>query len=174
MKTQTHKTFARPLLALLSIFVLTSLACSIGGLTFNRNSATVEVALDQDQLDLVFNNVPAFTDVSGDQLLKKIDHIELHDGFIRVFGEGTTPEGDDVSGSVDVSIGAQNDILDVEIIAVDIPGISLNDPRIQEANQVLEKELSEVVTETNGEVLFKEANVTGGKLQLKVQINYQN
>ena len=174
MRTQTRKKLTTPFLALLSIFVLTSLACSIGGLTLNRNSATVDVTLDQNQLDLIFNNVPAFTGASNDELLKQIDSVELHDGFIRIFGEATTPEGDVVNGSIDVKFDAQNDILDVEIIAVNIPGVDLNDTRIKEANQVLAKELSEVVTENNGEVLFKEADVSGGQLRLKVQVNYQN
>ena len=172
MKTY-RKNPSYPLLGLVLILALTSLACTVGGVTLGKNSATVNVTLGQSQIDTIINNLPVYSEIgSGNQLLKKINSVELHDGYMRVFGEGTTPEGADVSGSVDVKVAAQDDALQVEIIAVNIPGVDLNDSRITEANQALAKELNEVITETSGDVSVKEAVVKEGSLQLKVLLNF--
>jgi hypothetical protein len=174
MQTNSRKQFTKLFIALFSIFIFTSMACSVGGLTLGKNSATVEVTLDQQKIDLIFNNLPDYSSMTDNQFLKKINDVKLHDGFIRIFGEGVTQDGKDVSGSVDVEVDAQNNVLIVEIIAVNIPGIDINDTRIENVNQVLAKELTEVVTETNGDVLFKKAEVAGGQLKMTVQVNYQN
>ena len=44
--------------------------------------------------------------------------------------------------------------------------------RIVEANEEIARELAESVRETNGEVLFQEVTLTEGKLQMKIQVNF--
>jgi hypothetical protein len=173
MKNHSPQTPLLLTLALLAALLLPALACSLGGVTIGKDSATVDVTLKQDQVNELLKNEQA-TSSDPDRLLDKITSVEMHDGYMRIFGTGKTPAGDEVEGSFDVSLGAENDVLQVKIIAVDMPGVDMSDPRIEKTNTELEKELTESVTESNGEVQFKEASVTEGALNLKVQVNYQN
>jgi len=54
---------------------------------------------------------------------------------------------------------------------VDIPGIELTDPKIVKINQELEMQLSLDEFAPNGEVLFKEVEVTEAAMRLKIQVN---
>lgn len=157
---------------LLSLLALTSLACSIGGLTLARNSATLDITLSDAQIDRMFARATLNDEASDDVIFRQITGIDILDGFIRVYGTAETADGAEVEGSYDVSIDAENDVLVVQIIDVDIPGVTLEDPRIVKANRELTKELSETVTESNGEVRFKEASVEDGELKLKVQVKF--
>ena len=170
MKSLSSPKIFLPFTLLFSILAISAMACSVGGISVDKDSATVEVTLTENQLNNLFENAATQTGPSDDNLLDKVTSVELHDGFIRVFGETKNADGNTVSGSYDVSFGAENDALKVEVIAVDIPGIDMDDERIVDANQKLSKELAETVTESNGEVLFKEATVTEEALKLKVQV----
>jgi hypothetical protein len=158
--------------AVLLVFLLPSIACSIGGITFGQNGATIEVSLTEDQVNTLFTNVQGVETNGVNRLLDQVTGVEMHDGYIRVLGT-TNSSGQEVSGSFDVSVGAENDVLVVQIIAVNIPGIDMTDPRIIEANEELTEELSQSVTDTNGDVLFKEATVTDDELNLVLQVNIQ-
>ena len=59
---------------------------------------------------------------------------EIHDGFIRYVGTRTLADGSEAEGSFDLSIGEEKDMLKACIVAVDIPGVDLDDPRIVKAN----------------------------------------
>jgi hypothetical protein len=172
METTTRKKTVLIVAALLAVLVLTSLACSIGSLTIGKDSATIEVTLNQDQINKLLSNATVENHASEDELLDNITKVEMHDSYIRIFGTGTNLDGAQVSGSYDISFSAENDILKVKIIGVDIPGVTLSDPRIVRANQKIADELTKSVTESNGEVLFKEAVVKEGALKMKVQVNF--
>ena len=102
--------------------------------------------------------------------MEKITSVEIHDGFIRLFGEDLKTDGTSVPGSFDVSVGAADDELKVQIIAVDLPGVTLDDPRIVDANTEMARELSQCVRESNGDVMFKEASVSEAGLKLKMEV----
>jgi hypothetical protein len=157
-------------ITLLPAIILTSIACSLGGITVDKNKATVELNLQEDQLNTMLQNSYTIVNESEDRLMEKVTSVEMHDGFVRVFGEDLKTDGTSVPGSFDVSIGAVNDELTVQIIAVDMPGVTLDDPRIVDANTEIAKELSKSVRETNGDVLFKEASVSESGLKLKMEI----
>ncbi len=165
----THKVLL-PFAVLFSMLVITSLACTVGNISIDKNTATVDLTFSEAQLNDLFDNVNTRNDTSADRLLDKVTGIELHDGYIRVLGEGTNAEGSTVTGSYDVSIGTENDALKVEIIAVDIEGVDMNDERIISTNQEISDDLAKSVKESNGDVLFKEAVVTEDALKLKVQV----
>ncbi len=157
---------------LLAILVLTSIACSVGGLTLGKNSAEVEITLNEDKLNKLIQNSDVHVNTPDDVLLENVTKVEMHDGFMRVFGTGKTPSGAEVDGSYDVSFGVENDVLAVKIIAVDIEGITLDDPRIVKANEEIAKGLIESVTESNGEVTYKEAYIKDGQLHMKVLVKF--
>lgn len=174
MDTQTHE-LHRPLLrtaVLLSIFMLTVIACSFGGLTLQGNKALIDVSLNQNQINQIFSNITTETD-SNSIVLKKVTGVELHSGFIRVLGTYNKSDGSEASGSYDVALSAQNDALKAQITDVNIEGVNMDDPRIVNANQRMSKALSEAVAETNREVLFKQVDVTEGALNMKLQVNLQ-
>jgi hypothetical protein len=174
MDNQTH-ILQKPLLRtalLLAILMLTVMACSFGGVTLQGNQALIDISLTQNQVNQIFANVTTETD-SNSMFLKKVTGVELHSGFIRVLGTYDKSDGTEANGSYDVALSAQNDALKAQITAVNVEGVSMNDPRIANANQQMSRALSEAVSEANGEVMFKEVNVTEGALKMKVQVNFQ-
>jgi hypothetical protein len=157
------------------VWALSSLACSLGGITVSDNTATIDITLTQSQIDRAFRSAIVHPDnKSNDFLLDQVTGIELHDGFVRVLGTATRPDGSKVSGSYDASLSAQDDRLQVKIVAVSIPGVELNDPRIVSANQKMADELSRSVTDANGDAKFKEATVKEGGLSMKIVVNLKN
>jgi hypothetical protein len=153
-----------------AVVLMVSLACSIGGLTINRDSATLDVTLSEDQLDTLIDRASDVNAGGADEILEHIDDIELHDGYMRLIGS-TMVNGNTANGSVDVSLNANEGALEAEIIAVDIPGVDMNDARIQEANQTIARELTEMVNETNGDVVFQRVEVHEDELVLTVQVS---
>jgi hypothetical protein len=172
------ETSARPnpytrMMLVFTVWVLASLACSCGGISVSNNLATIDFNLTQAQIDRAFRSASAHTDNpnTNDFLLDTITGVELHDGFVRVLGTAAKPDGSKVAGSYDASLSAQDDRLQVKIVAVTIPGVEMNDARIVNANQKLAAELSRSVSETNGDVKFKEASVKEGGLTMKIEVN---
>lgn len=173
METQSNKIPVLAVAALLATLVLASLACSVGGLTLNKNAVTIDINLTQGQINTILQKAAAENADPSNQLLDKITGVELHDGFIRLLGTAKDSDGSEVNGSYDTSFSAENDVLKAQIVAVDIPGVDLTDPRIAQMNQQMADELSKSVNELNGEVLFKEATVKEGSFHIKIQVNIQ-
>jgi hypothetical protein len=173
MKLRTRKQSLFLIIVALAALALSSLACSMGGVTLGNNSALVDITLNQDEINQFLNRVEVNPDYSRDRLLDKISSIEMQDGFIRVLGSATQPDGSEVNGSFDVSFAAENDLLKVQVIAVNIPGIELSDPRIVKANQEITDGLTQSVRDSNGDVQYKEASVKDGVLKMKVQVNFK-
>lgn len=171
MNTLTRKNPVLMIAALLSILVLSSLACSVGGMTIGKDAVVVDVTLNEDELNKLIQNSNVQVKNSDDVLFDEVTKIEMHDGFVRVFGTAENAAGDEINGSYDVSFAAENDKLMVKIIAVDVEGSSLDDPRIVKANEEIAEGLTKSVTDSNGEVMYKEAEVKDGVLRLKVQVN---
>jgi hypothetical protein len=173
METQTHPKSTFALIAALSVILLATMACSIGGLTINGNSATIDITLNQEQVNTLLTSVQVDPSDSNDRLLDKVTSIEFHDGFVRAIGTATDKSGKEISGSYDVSFSAANDVLVVKIIAVNISGVTMDDPRITTANQDIADGISKSISDSHGEVLYKEASVTAADgLHLKIQANF--
>ena len=169
----TNHKHSNRILSVAAVVLLVSLACSIGGLTFNGNAATLDVKLTEENLKmLVERAADASASVDDNSLLEHLTDIELHDGFMRLFGTQTV-NSTPVDGSLDVSLGASNGMLQAEIIAVDFPGLDMNDPRVQQANETIARELTKIVNETSGEVTFQKAEVREDALYLTVQVKLQ-
>jgi hypothetical protein len=157
------------IILVLGTLILSSLACSLGGISFSGNKVTVDVTLSEQQVNKMIEQSSSNMVVDGDELLKSVSEVEFHDGFLRVYGVMKDPSGNDVNGSLDVTFGVDGDALDVEITAVDFEGISMDDPRITAANEEIARSLMESVSESNGEVKFLDASVTEDGLRLKIE-----
>jgi uncharacterized protein YpmS len=158
------------ILVILVMLLFTTMACSMGGINVNKNNATVDITFTQDQMNKLIKNSYGEVTISNDRIFKNVTSVEMHDGFMRVFGDYVKTDGTTVPGSFDMSFGTDNGELKIQIIAIDASGASLDDPRIKEANQTLSDELSKSFRESNGEVLFKEASVSESGLKLKMEV----
>ena len=167
------------LLALvLAVLLLASLACSLGGVSVGKNSVTVEITLKQDQINSLLKNLTSLEaastngDTTYQDIIKSVSGIEMHNGFVRVLIKTQDADGKDISGSFDVNVTAADDVLQVKIINVNLPGVDVNEAGIEDLNKTMTAALTQSVYETNGAVLFKEAAVTEGGLKLKIQVNF--
>jgi hypothetical protein len=77
------------IIAMLAVLALSSLACAIGGVTLDRNAALVDITLNENEINQFLNRIVVRPDYSQDRLLEKVSSVEMHDGFIRVFGSAT-------------------------------------------------------------------------------------
>jgi hypothetical protein len=182
MNPKTHKSPVLCIVALLAILALTSLACSFSAFGVRPYSPDVDVDLSEIDIPEInvtireaqFNHLSPHADIHIGSYcgpLDEVNRIELHDGFIRFVGTRHQWGAADVDGSLDLSLSSENNMLKAKLIAVDIPGLTLDDPCIVEANQEVEKALIEMVTDSHGEVLFKEVVVEEGVLRMKIQVH---
>lgn len=170
MKTKTRTNPLIGIAAALAMLALASMACSFNHVRLNMVSPVVEVSLYEHDLNDMAPNSELHTGHHCN-LLDDVTRIEMHDGFLRFLGTKDQPGGHEVEGSVDVSMSAENNILKVQIIAVDIPGTDINDPCIIADNIELEEELSHLLIDPDGEVEFQEVVVEEGVLRMKVQVH---
>jgi hypothetical protein len=171
MNTQTRKLPVLFTVMILAMIALITSACSIYTPGMGEISQVVDITLNED---LFSQSSPTFKVHNHDfweDLVIDVNHLELHDGYLRFLGTRTMPDGSEADCSIDLSLGAENDMLAAKIIAVDIPGIALNDPKVIEINQELEATLSLKNLDPNAEILFKDVEVTEDALRIKVLVN---
>jgi len=168
----------RPVLlvmTLLAFVTITSLACSVSGIGIHGTTPEVNVTITQDELNSRSEHGPMHAEFHLDgpcrDLLDEVTSVELHDGFIRFLGTKHLKDGSTAEGSLDLRLGAKDNVLQMEIIAVDIPNFDLTDPCVAEFNQDAEQEMRRLVSDPEAQVLFKEVNVEEGVLKMKIQVN---
>lgn len=143
---------------------LALVACGALSISTDDGVLTVNVKLNEDQVNGIIARV--FTDDVNDEFLfKQLDSIDLIEpDVIRVFG--TTADG--VSGSYDMTVAAENEALKFEVVAVDIPGVTMDDPRIQSANDELAQAFLDTAAESNSGGGIAEAAVVDDELVLTI------
>jgi hypothetical protein len=102
-----------------------------------------------------------------------IHEAEMHDGFVRFVGTKGQPDGSRLAGSFDLSLSAVDGALKAEIVAVDMPGVDLNDRCIVEANHEMEEEFTHMAGDMDGEVQFQEVVVEEGALRMKIKVDVE-
>jgi len=124
-------------LLLLSLFLVLSLAlagCGIVSVSTEGGELTVSVNLSEEQVNNIISRVNERGGNGDDFLFRDISSVDLLEpNILRVFG--TTADG--ASGSYDATITAVDETLKIEVTAVDVPGVTLDDPRVQAANDEL-------------------------------------
>jgi hypothetical protein len=158
------------LLLAAAVLVLVTSAC--GFQTSHPSEITQVVDLNLNE-ELFSQSAPSFT-VDGhdfwEGLLVDVNHLELHDGYLRFVGTRVLPDGSRVPGSIDLSLAAEKGGLTAKIIAVDIPGIKFTDPVIVKINQDIEAELTSMDFELGAVVRFERVQVTEDALLMKVRV----
>jgi hypothetical protein len=165
MKIQTRHFPA--ILAVLAMLLLSSLACSFSGTTIGADGTEINVSLKENAINKLLENSNTRLD-DNDTLMKRITRVELHDGFLRVFGDYDRPGKGEASGSYDVTFRAEDGALKGEITGVDIEGASLSDARVERLNDELTDALASSARESKGEVEFKSVSITEEALNMQV------
>jgi hypothetical protein len=171
MNAQTRKTRIVLIAALLVAAALVASGCSVGNARLGTIDRVVDITIDQAQFD---QRGPHFTvGLNGpyDRLLDQVTRVEIHDGFLRYTGFKTQPNGLNVPGSFDLSVGAEDGALKAQIIAVSIPGVTLADPAIVEANRRLAAELGQMATGADADVRFLDVTAREGSLYIRVSVH---
>jgi hypothetical protein len=180
MKTTTLKSSIL-FVAVLAMVIFTS-ACSFPGVMVSPGTVYVDgvrvspetVYVDVTLLEDEFNQGSLIGDHHMGHpcvhLLDTFTRVEIHEGFMRYFGTKHQPGRSEVEGSFDLVLAAENGVLKAEIIAVNIPGIDLDDHIVLEVNRELEDELTHMVYHTDGVVYFDEVVLREGEMDLKLHV----
>jgi len=175
MKLQTRNFPA--ILAVLALLLMATVACSFSGNTFKSGSAQINVSLKESEINTLLENSTNHIE-EEDVLLKKITRVELHDGFLRVFGVYDRPGGGEADGSYDVTFRAEDGALKAEITGVEMESadgaVTLSDQRIQRLNEELASALERSARESQGEVEFESVEVTEDALNMQVKVNWNS
>jgi hypothetical protein len=136
MKTERSKIVS--LAAALGALFLAILACG-------SPTKLATVNLHAEQLNQALGGMVVENAAPGWRF--EIERVELLDGALRVFGAYQPQGGQAVQGSLDVAMSMVEDEFEVEVIAVDIPGVGLGETWLQRLNS----ELARLVAETAGQ-----------------------
>ena len=112
---------------------LVSTACGVMSVSTEGGELTINVNLSESQANRLIGNV--ITSNEGDDFLfTEISSVDLIEpNIMRV--SGSTADG--ASGTYDLTIDVVDEALKIEVVAVDVPGVTLDDPRVQAANDEL-------------------------------------
>jgi hypothetical protein len=171
MNSQTRKYPALFIFMGLAMLALVTLACSSLTPRLGNISQVVDITLDKDLFSQSSPNFRVHDHNFWEYLDVDVNRMELHDGYLRFLGTRSMPDGSRADCSIDVRLGAENGMLTGRIIAVDIPGIELSDPKVVEINREMVVDLTLRDYNQNTGVLFKEIEVTEDALRIKVQVN---
>jgi hypothetical protein len=165
------------ILAVLALLVMASVACSFSGNTFKSGNAQINLSLKEGEINTLLENSTNHIE-DEDVLLKKITQIEMHDGFLRVFGLYDQANGVEANGSYDVTFKAEDGALKAEIIGVEMEtadgsALSLSDKRIQHLNDELAEALAHSARESQGEVEFESVSITEDVLNMQVKVYWK-
>ena len=175
MYAQTRNRPVFLVIALLTFVTITSMACSLSGIRIDGTTPVVDVTITEEELNKPseYGSVNAEFHLDGAcrHLLDNVTSIELHDGFVRFVGTRHLEDGSIADGALDLRLDAKDDVLQMEIIAVDIPNFDITNPCIAEFNEEAEQEMRQLVSDPEAQVLFKEVEVEEGVLKMKIQVN---
>jgi hypothetical protein len=149
------------------MMLIVSLSCSLMNLGLSGNGTQLTVELKEADINRVLQQ--RYTHQS-DALFNEINEVDIQDGFIRVFGDARKADGSTVSGSYDAVMNVENGALKVEITAVDIEGLSIDDPKVQQTNQELADELGQAAAESQGVFEFESVSLGNDVMKIVMKI----
>ncbi len=158
------------LLAALLLSLFASACVDIHGVLPEKLTQVVDISIPEDMLD---HSSPTFKVNNRnfwEPLLDHVSRMELHDGYLRFIGTRNLHDGNVVPGSVDLYFGAEGGVLVARIIALDIPGITLDDPRVVEINHEMKVGFRHGSISHDADLLFQDVQVTEEELYIKVQL----
>lgn len=158
------------LILIIISMILSTTACSMGGLSTRNGKATLDLRLSEKDISSMV--IRTFSQLERDQadLLTSVSRVSIRDGYIRVYGTTINTKGKEVRGSIDVTFSVDEGQLRVQVSAVDMPGVTLDDPRFVKANRDLSRDFAQSVEESRGEFKFIRAEVLDDVVHLQIQL----
>jgi hypothetical protein len=171
MNHNTRKNTYRFELILIVVAILfSSLACSLGGVSIKGGKASIDLRLSEKDINSMVVRSISQLERGQEDLLTSVSKVSIQDGFIRVYGTTFNALGQEVKGSFDVELSVEDNKLGVHVSAVDMPGVTLYDPRIVKANRALARGISTSVKDSHGDMKFIQAEVLENVVHLQIQL----
>jgi len=136
------------------------------GLSGEGTKLTIE--LKEDDMNRIIQQSNAH---KKDALLSEETSVDIQDGFIRVFGNAKKADGSMVPGSYDATVKAENGALKVAITAVDIEGVTMDDPRVLKTNQELADDLGKAAAEGQGVFEFESVSLSNDVMKIVIKFS---
>jgi hypothetical protein len=90
----------------------------------------------------------------------EVERAELHDSFLRLYGNYQTKGGESVPGSLDLSMDVQEEALVAAINGVDFPGETLTEEQLQQVSSQLAQSFTQAVSQGSSEVTVVSVKTT--------------
>jgi hypothetical protein len=167
MTTRSLKITWIPATLFILMMLIVSLSCSLMNVGLSGGGTQITIELKEDDINRMLQQ--RYTHQS-DGLFSEINGVDIQDGLIRVFGDAKKADGSMVSGSYDAVLKAENGALKAEITAVDIEGLSIDDPKVLQTNQELADELGKAADEGQGVFEFESVSLGNDVLKIVIKI----
>jgi hypothetical protein len=135
---------------LIPVMLVMVVLVGCGPLNFGLNSRAVTITVNLDEAilnQLLTKAQESVVAVNGEALLAEITSLDFQaPDTIRVFGT-RNQAGSTVEGSFDVQTAVEQGALKVTINAVNIPGIAMDSPVIQQINTELSRAFTEQINQ---------------------------
>lgn len=159
---------SRLLAMVLSVLLLLSTtACDI--IQFNDGVVTVNVGISESTVNSIIDRTLASgQDTGNDFLFQQITGVDLIEpNTVRVFGN-FDQNGAPVVGSYDLTVATTDGRLQMQVARVDVPGVGVDDPRVQAANSALARAFQQQAQgEADGR--FTSVQVIDGELRFSIE-----
>lgn len=160
---------SRLLVLLLSLFLLAgTTACNV--IQINDGVVTVNVGISESTVNSIIERTLGATNNAGgtDFLFTQITGVDLIEpDTVRVFGNFNR-DGGVVTGSYDLAVASADGALQMQVASVDVPGVGIDDPRVQAANAALARAFQQqAATEADGR--FASVQVVDGELRFSIE-----
>lgn len=159
----------RKLAAIVGALLIVMGLSGCGAVTMQDGVLTVDFAISEETINnIIATSARESVNRGDDVIFDRVTGVDLIEpDIIRVFGD-TMTDGNPVSGSYDVRVGAESGALKLSIAAVEVPGVSLDDARLVKANADLAKAFGDQVANERGQGVISGASIQDGQLQLQL------
>lgn len=157
----------------LLVVMLTVVGCGPLNFGINTRAVTITVNLDEGTLNTLLTQVQeSVIAVNGEALLGKIGRIDfIEPDTIRVFGT-RTQNGNTVEGSFDVNTVLDQGALKASITALNIPGLNMDSPIIQQINNELSAAFGEQISQQQ-DGSISSVQVTEDALNIVIEVPFR-
>jgi hypothetical protein len=157
MKPRTQKLPEITLFIPFLLIIFLAIACG-------ASTKLVSINLHEPQVNEILHKSAHITSSDGWGFI--IQNVEIMDGFIRVQGDYIPPGRNVVSGSLDIGLKVDKDLLKGEIVKLDLPGFTASNQAFTIVNNLVVQQISKSVSEGKLEVKFESVEIQEGNIKI--------
>lgn len=152
------------------VLLLALAATACGSFQIQDGVVTIDFSISEATVNRIIDSAMRNSVDRGDDVLfDEVTGVDLIEpDIIRVFGTATV-DGNPVQGSYDLRIGAESGALRLEVANVDVPGVTLDDPRLVQANAEMAAAFADQIEAERGRGVISRAEIRDGELQLLIE-----